>query len=110
MAGFLRPGDRKAGAFGISFDATARDDSVPVPANRHEHWGLQEQRCRLPMYQHRKELLFLVDTHATTVIVGETGSGKTTQIPQYLLESGWCAGSKSDRVCRMTCFITEHIM
>ncbi len=33
-----------------------------------------------------------MEHHATTVIVGETGSGKSTQIPQYLLEAGWCSG------------------
>lgn len=41
----------------------------------------------------RREILYLVEKHATTVIVGETGSGKSTQIPQYLLESGWCSGT-----------------
>ena len=40
----------------------------------------------------RREILYLVEHHATTVIVGETGSGKSTQIPQYLLEAGWCSG------------------
>lgn len=44
---------------------------------------------RLPIYQHRSEILYLLENHATTVIVGETGSGKTTQIPQYLHEAGW---------------------
>lgn len=34
------------------------------------------------MYKYRTEILYLVENHATTIIVGETGSGKTTQIPQ----------------------------
>ena len=28
------------------------------------------------------------------IVEGETGSGKTTQIPQYLYESGWCKDGK----------------
>lgn len=32
-----------------------------------------------------------VENHAVTIVVGETGSGKTTQIPQFLLGAGWCA-------------------
>lgn len=28
------------------------------------------------------------------IIVGETGCGKSTQIPQYLFESGWCDGGR----------------
>ena len=42
-----------------------------------------------------------MEHHATTVIVGETGSGKSTQIPQYLLEAGWCSG-KSPFSIRIT--------
>lgn len=43
----------------------------------------------------RREILYLVEHHATVIIVGETGSGKTTQIPQYLLEAGWCSRAHS---------------
>ncbi|CAI9087334.1 OLC1v1021384C1 [Oldenlandia corymbosa var. corymbosa] len=46
-------------------------------------------RQRLPVYKYRTAILYLVETHATTIIVGETGSGKTTQIPQFLKEAGW---------------------
>jgi len=40
--------------------------------------------------KYRRELLYLVETHATVVVLGETGSGKTTQIPQFLDEAGGC--------------------
>lgn len=47
--------------------------------------NINNQRQRLPVYKRRDAILFLVETHATTIVVGETGSGKTTQIPQVLL-------------------------
>ncbi|XP_021766037.1 probable pre-mRNA-splicing factor ATP-dependent RNA helicase DEAH9 [Chenopodium quinoa] len=51
--------------------------------------NIQQQRQRLPVHKRRDAILFLVENHATTIVVGETGSGKTTQIPQYLNEGGW---------------------
>ncbi|XAR49995.1 RNA helicase [Bertholletia excelsa] len=50
---------------------------------------LQEDRKTLPIYKFRDELLQAVHDHQVIVIVGETGSGKTTQIPQYLHEAGY---------------------
>lgn len=95
MSGFLRPGQKQAAAFGISFEAD-RDQAATAATvyNAREHLALQDQRSRLPVYKHRKELLYLVETHATTLVVGETGSGKTTQIPQYLHEAGWTEGGR----------------
>jgi HrpA-like RNA helicase len=43
---------------------------------------LERLRQRLPVYKYRKAILYLVERHATTIVVGETGSGKSTQIPQ----------------------------
>ncbi|XP_050915578.1 pre-mRNA-splicing factor ATP-dependent RNA helicase DEAH1 isoform X3 [Lathyrus oleraceus] len=51
--------------------------------------ALQEERKKLPIYSFRDELLQAVHDHPVLVIVGETGSGKTTQIPQYLHEAGY---------------------
>ncbi|CAK7350467.1 unnamed protein product [Dovyalis caffra] len=53
-----------------------------------------EEGGRLPVYKYRTAILYLVETHATTIVVGETGSGKTTQIPQYLKEAGWADGGR----------------
>lgn len=40
----------------------------------------------IPSFFFQQEFLNLVDNNQVVVISGETGSGKTTQLPQYLLE------------------------
>jgi pre-mRNA-splicing factor ATP-dependent RNA helicase DHX16 len=52
-------------------------------------------RESLPIFQYRDELLAAIRDYQVLVIVGETGSGKTTQIPQYLHEIGY---SKMGRI------------
>ncbi|KAF2835159.1 P-loop containing nucleoside triphosphate hydrolase protein [Patellaria atrata CBS 101060] len=51
--------------------------------------SIEEVRKSLPMYQFRDQLLQAIADHQILVVVGETGSGKTTQIPQYLHEAGY---------------------
>lgn len=43
----------------------------------------------LPAYKHKAEIIDLVDTFRASVIGGETGSGKSTQVPQFLYEAGY---------------------
>ncbi|KAG5457973.1 MAG: P-loop containing nucleoside triphosphate hydrolase protein [Olpidium bornovanus] len=50
--------------------------------------ALQRHRRSLPVFEARSALLHNINKHSTVVIVGETGSGKTTQIPQYIVEAG----------------------
>lgn len=47
---------------------------------------LAEQRRALPVYAMRSEIVSSVRANQFVVVVGETGSGKTTQIVQYLYE------------------------
>ncbi|KAL3679174.1 hypothetical protein R1sor_022130 [Riccia sorocarpa] len=49
---------------------------------------LQEQRQFLPIFSVRDELLQIVRENQVIVVVGETGSGKTTQMTQFLHEDG----------------------
>lgn len=51
--------------------------------------SMDETRKSLPIYQYRDEFLAALEQHQILVIVGETGSGKTTQLPQYLHEAGY---------------------
>jgi len=50
---------------------------------------MKEQREFLPVYAVRQQLLQLIRDNPVVVIVGETGSGKTTQLTQYLSEDGY---------------------
>ncbi|XP_020526384.1 pre-mRNA-splicing factor ATP-dependent RNA helicase DEAH7 isoform X2 [Amborella trichopoda] len=54
--------------------------------------SLMEQRQYLPIYSVREELLQVVRENQVIVVVGETGSGKTTQLTQYLHEDGFTQG------------------
>ncbi|CAH2002802.1 unnamed protein product [Acanthoscelides obtectus] len=48
-----------------------------------------EQRRYLPAFAVRQELLNVIRENSVVIIVGETGSGKTTQLTQYLHEDGY---------------------
>lgn len=50
-----------------------------------------EQRQSLPIYKLRDELIKAIDGNQILIVVGETGSGKTTQMTQYLAEAGFTA-------------------
>ncbi|XP_078405835.1 ATP-dependent RNA helicase DHX29 [Cetorhinus maximus] len=47
---------------------------------------LLKDRQLLPVFQHRVQILETLRRHRVVVVAGETGSGKSTQIPQFLLE------------------------
>ena len=51
--------------------------------------ALAAVRRSLPIYAYREELLEAIAENQVLIVVGETGSGKTTQIPQYLHEVGY---------------------
>jgi len=50
---------------------------------------MAQQREYLPIFQVREELMRVIKENQVIVIVGETGSGKTTQMTQYLHEEGY---------------------
>ncbi|XP_042498824.1 probable pre-mRNA-splicing factor ATP-dependent RNA helicase DEAH5 [Macadamia integrifolia] len=56
--------------------------------------SIQEQRQSLPIYKLKKELIQAVHDNQVLVVIGETGSGKTTQVTQYLAEAGYTIKGK----------------
>jgi len=63
--------------------------------------SLYKPAALLPIARHRRSLLYLVETFQVTIVVGHTGSGKTTQLPQYLDQAGWCADGKAIAVTQV---------
>jgi len=55
---------------------------------------IAEQRQSLPIYRLRDQLLEAIAQNQVLIVIGETGSGKTTQITQYLHEEGYTTRGK----------------
>ncbi|KAF4348069.1 hypothetical protein F8388_012402 [Cannabis sativa] len=51
------------------------------------YFDILEKRKTLPVWQQKEEFLQVLKANQTLILVGETGSGKTTQIPQFVLEA-----------------------
>jgi ATP-dependent RNA helicase DHX37/DHR1 len=50
---------------------------------------IQEARLKLPVVSEEQRIMEAIHNHNIVVVCGSTGSGKTTQIPQFLYESGY---------------------
>lgn len=62
-------------------------DSSFIPA-------LHKPPSLLPIAKYRENLLYVIETFPVTIVIGQTGSGKSTQIPQFLERAGWCSDGK----------------
>ena len=97
----IKAEDRK---FAEEFRQKSNQDkqaSAPVPEwrkvnqvqnqslGRRTNMSIDEQRRTLPVYKFRKQLLEAVEQNQLLIVVGDTGSGKTTQLTQYLAEAGY---------------------
>ena len=57
---------------------------------------LAQQRAFLPVAACRDELVALIRENQVTIVVGETGSGKTTQLTQFLHEEGFTSPARKN--------------
>ena len=60
---------------------------------------MKETRMRLPVWSYREMILSAIESHQVVIICGETGCGKSTQIPAYFLEHEL----SSNRSCVIYC-------
>ncbi|KAB2621302.1 ATP-dependent RNA helicase PB1A10.06c [Pyrus ussuriensis x Pyrus communis] len=58
---------------------------------------VENTRKDLPIIMMEQEVMEAVNDHSTVIICGETGCGKTTQVPQFLFEAGFGSSSSSVR-------------
>ncbi|KGG50839.1 component of small subunit processosome extracellular mutant DEAH-box protein [Mitosporidium daphniae] len=56
---------------------------------------VEEDRSSLPILSEEQSIVEMIRYNDISFICGETGSGKTTQLPQFLLESGFADPSSS---------------
>ncbi|XP_024362763.1 probable pre-mRNA-splicing factor ATP-dependent RNA helicase DEAH2 isoform X2 [Physcomitrium patens] len=59
-----------------------------------KYFEILEKRRTLPVWQQKAEFLSILAKNQTMILVGETGSGKTTQIPQFVVEAGYTTNRK----------------
>ena len=79
---------------------TANDSQLSSTGSANIDKKLSDFRNKLPTYGMREEILGLIKANNVIVLSGETGCGKTTQIPQYLLEdSSTFGGRRAKIVC-----------
>jgi ATP-dependent RNA helicase DHX8/PRP22 len=64
-------------------------NSKEASFGKRTNMSIKDQRESLPVYKFRKQLLEAIAAHQILIVVGDTGSGKTTQMTQYLAEAGY---------------------
>ncbi|KUJ24088.1 P-loop containing nucleoside triphosphate hydrolase protein [Mollisia scopiformis] len=80
-------------ARGDGIKKSGQDKSIPS-GHRSTAAQLQKARESLPIWSKRLDIRFALRVNDILLINGETGSGKSTQVPQYLYKEPWCTRQK----------------
>ncbi|KAK9372029.1 P-loop containing nucleoside triphosphate hydrolase protein [Lipomyces chichibuensis] len=71
----------------VTVDDAQNRKAYYVQVDRHP--DIQAARILLPVVQDEQRIMEAVNNNLCVIICGETGSGKTTQVPQFLFEAGY---------------------
>ena len=89
----------KAAARALEKGKVAGNRAGPVPPLEVPFGPLAEDREKLPIASYRENVLSSMRESQVTVLQGDTGCGKTTQVPQFILEEAAANGTHISIVC-----------
>jgi ATP-dependent RNA helicase DHX37/DHR1 len=69
----------------IKLDPTQKAYHVPILRSEE----MQLSRASLPVVAEEQQIMETINDNDVVILCGETGSGKTTQVPQFLYEAGY---------------------
>ncbi|KAM9316510.1 ATP-dependent DNA/RNA helicase DHX36 [Gastrophryne carolinensis] len=76
-------------------------EELQAKKNDRRYLEMQRFREKLPSYRMREEIVKMIQRSPVTVISGETGCGKTTQVTQFILDDYISRGKGS--TCHIVC-------
>lgn len=69
--------------------STQRPLTTPTVVHVYRPPEVQEKRKDLPIVMMEQEIMEAINYNSSVIVCGETGCGKTTQVPQFLYEAGY---------------------
>ncbi|KAG4393140.1 hypothetical protein GLYMA_03G024000v4 [Glycine max] len=66
-----------------------RRSNVPTVVHVYRPTEVEDKRKDLPIVMMEQEIMEAINDRSSVIICGETGCGKTTQVPQFLYEAGY---------------------
>ena len=92
MATFWKPGEAGP-TLDVKTGKYEAETTTTFHYNPNVSRDIRRQRLLLPIKHFREGILYHVANYSTVIILGLSGCGKSTQIPQYLYESGWASNN-----------------
>ncbi|XP_036164410.1 ATP-dependent RNA helicase DHX29 isoform X1 [Myotis myotis] len=92
----------------LSLESEKAEDLEPVRnlfrklQSTPKYQGLLKERQQLPVFKHRSAIVETLKRHRVVVVAGDTGSGKSTQVPHFLLED-LLLNEPGTRKCNIVC-------